>query len=610
MARPAKKTTRKRSPARKTTTKRSPAKKTTRKSTSSTLTPAQKKLKEQRVAPWNRIEALGYTDPVVYDIDWGNRSLASMIKAVNLSGVGYVTDGHHELAEQFLVPDYSWSSFSLAMCRRDKTTPHPEGENPDGYQLRKDQLEDQSVILNARDQGAPEFLIANGTGTGKTVMTWDTVKKLSPRTALIVCPAAVIPVWRQHITDMGDAGIKIVIINYESLKKLVAPPDVAIKAKKTTTQNRHIALNGRPYQRFDVVVFDEAHKLSNPTSQQSRIANKLANHAKFVMRLTATPGQDPAALHHLWRGLSWVTKDKVEVTDDKDFSTYTQWCQNHGVHGIVKAPFGNGITFQGDDDDLKTMNGIVYGDNNGRRLGIRRVPSDWDDTVRQPLTVTLSKQDQDAYQILVDDTFSSILEGVSKNRRDMTKGLAAMIALRQKTGMIKAPTVVDYTKYCLNDLGEQVVISAIFHRTVDTVSELLTRAGIEHGVITGENTPQEKEDTRRAFQRGDFPVIITSVTTGISLHAGEEAVNASDTTRRMIIADFHWSPREHLQLEGRINRNGKNGIITIPYLDGTIDEKVTKKLLTGLRNQSILQGAGEEGELELLASLLGIEIVR
>ena len=76
----------------------------------------------------------------------------------------------------------------------------------------------------------------------------------------------------------------------------------------------------------------------------------------------------------------------------------------------------------------------------------------------------------------------------------------------------------------------------------------------------------------------------------------------------MIIADTHWSPIEHTQLEGRINRNGENGIITIPYIPETIDDKVTSRLLSGLRNQSIIQDTGDDEDLKILAKELGITL--
>lgn len=606
---PRKRTRRTSSKRKSSTTKsrKSTTKRTRKKSSQSRKNSSQNKLLSQQKNPWDRIKDLGYSNPIVYDLPWEARGLAQVIKAKNVPGIGYVSDGLSEIGKPFMVKDYTWASLCARKATSNSITPHYDGDNEETYILRKDQEEDKNTVINMFNKKAPEFLIANGTGTGKTVTTWKTIQELKPESVLIVCPAAVQAVWRQHIKDMGDKGIEIVVINYESLKKLIQPPEQAINAKKTSTQNKNIALYGKPYMNFDMIIFDEAHKLKNPTSQQSRIAHTLSKNARFVLRLTATPGKDPSQLHHLWKGLSWKTGDNIKVTDEKNFNQYINWCKKHNIGGIIPAPFGNGITWDGVDKDLKNMEKIIY-HNDGKLLGIRRVPEDWDTVIRQPITVELTAEEKQYYDKVVEDTKKSILEGVSHGRKDLTKGIAAMVSLRQKTGILKSNTIVDYTKYCINDLGEQVVISTIFHNTTDIISKLLDRNNIDHVIITGKNNAEEKEEYRKKFQQGKVKVIITSITTGISLHANEDSTHASSNQRRMIIADTHWSPIEHTQLEGRINRNGENGIITIPYIPETIDDKVTSRLLSGLRNQSIIQDTGDDEDLKILAKELGITL--
>lgn len=592
-------------------TKRKTERKTTRKSSSTALTSTQKRLKEMQTAPWTRISKENITDPVAYNIPWEDRALTRLIGAKNIPGIGPVSDGDYPSAEMYRVQSYSWEDYCVRKAKHiPQETPHPTGRRANEYTLRKDQQEDLMTIVKQLKHGAPEFLIANATGTGKTVTAWKAVQVMRPKSVLIVCPSAVIPSWRQHISDMGDLGMEIVIINYESLRKLMSPPDKAVNAKKATTQNKYIALDGTPHAVFEMIIFDEAHKLKNPTAQQSRISAKLASKAKYVLRLTATPGKDPSQIHHLWRGLSWVTGSNVTINykEENDFSDYTKWCLQKGIKGIRTAPFGNGIKWEGNDKELVLMRNILYGNNNGRILGIKRKPEEWQETVRQPLEVELTPEDYKAYQVIVEDAKKEILEGYSKGRKDVTKGLAAMVSLRQKTGLLKAEHVVDYTQYCVKDLEEQVVITAIYKNNVETISELLERKKIKHVVVTGEHSPKEKEENRIKFQQGEVPVIITSITTGISLHANESATKATSNKRRMIIADTHWSPIEHTQLEGRINRNGENGVITIPFISSTIDEKVTKTLLKGLKSQSILQGNNEEDDLKFLANCFGIEI--
>ena len=576
------------------------------------LTAAQKRLKTRQVAPWLRIKAHHMYDPIPYIIPWEERHLTREIDAKKIDGLCAVAEGSWQGVEDYRAHVYSWEDY----CTRRAHTIHPETPFPQGrkaqdYTLRDDQKEDVLTVIKQFQHGAPEFLIANGTGTGKTVTAWKITQVLRPTSVLIVCPSAVIPSWRQHIMDMGDKGMDIVIINYESLKKLVSPPDSAVNKKKPATQNKYWALEGEPYTYFDMVIFDEAHKLKNPTSQQSRIADTFASHATYVLRLTATPGKDPSQLHHIWRGLSWRTGVPVTVDTrkDNDFSSYVTWCKKQGIGGIVPAAFGNGISWKGEEKDLTTMRNIMYRPSKeGRLIGIKRKPETWENVVRLPLPIELSPEDKKAYSIVVEDTKNEILKGVSKNREDVTRGLAAMVKMRQKTGILKAPHIVEYIAYCLGDLDEQVVVSAIYKKTVETISELLDRKKIPHVIVTGENTPEEKERNRVMFQQGKIPVIITSITTGISLHAEEKATQATSNNRRMIIADTHWSPIEHTQLEGRINRDGKNGVITIPFLGDTIDEKVTNTLLKGLTSQSILQGEGEENDLMMLANCFGINI--
>lgn len=579
---------------------------TAKRSTKTSLSSSQKRLKERQSPPWERIKELGIEDPEIYTLPWGFNPSAFGLK--NLSGIGAVGKSNNTPIMYFASKPYSWEKYIINKSTGNTLTPHKNGEDSDRFVLRKDQQEDVEMIVKAYKTGAPEFLIANKTGTGKTVTTWKSILEMKPRSVLIVCPQAVIPVWRKHITEMGDAGIQIVVINYESLKRLISPPDKAVSAKKTATQNKHIALHGEIYNAFDMVIVDESHKISNPTSQQTRITQKFCDKAKFSLKLTATPGKDPSQLHYLWRGLSYATGDDISVRDENDFKKYIKWCARNGINGIVNAPFGNGITFNGGQSDLETMSDILYGKTQSGINWATKRRGDTGTTPRESLPVELSEEQMSDYELVVQDATDSVLNIKNKGRQDLTKGLAAMMSLRQKSGVLKAKSIVDYAKYCVDDLGEQVVITSYFHNTTDVLSQLLEEAKIDYVIIDGEMTTQEKEDARLEFQHGNVPVVITSVTTGISLHANEDK-ETTDNPRRMIVADMQWSPREHEQLEGRINRNGEIGVVTIPYLENTIDKKLATAILSGMASQSIIQDDTDSANtIEFFASVMGIDL--
>lgn len=556
--------------------------------------------------PWERIENAGFENPTLCDIPWEDRGIASYLKVTNFPGIDYVGEGELKI-DDFCVPDYSWGHF---IQNKVSPTPSPyaEGEKAHNYVLRPDQKGDVKLIKEVYDDGGKEFLIANKTGTGKTVTAISALHSLKPSSVLVVCPAAVIPVWRKHFREMGDKGMNIVIINYESLKKLFSPPQQAINAKKTTTQNKYYALYGKPYCQFDVVVFDETHKLKNPISQQSRFARTISRDS-FVLRLSATPGKDPSQLHYLFAGLSYATGDEIQVEDDdKGFDDYVKWCRRQGIAGIVPAPFGNGIAWEGKRKDLEIMEKIIYSPTpHGTTWATRRKGNNLP-TVREPLEVELSNEEKRNYDKVVEDVRKELLNIKNSGRKDTSKGLAALMSLRQKTGMLKAPTIVDYAQYCIEDLDEQVVIAAVFRKTSEVLSSLFEDKGIPSTIIDGSLTTEEKEKRRLAFQRGGYKVVIVTVTEGISLHACEDE-DTSDNDRRLIIADIQFSPSQHLQVEGRINRNGQRGVVTIPYLSGTVDDKVVSTVVKGVSSQAILQADKDsEDSIAFFAHTVGIDL--
>lgn len=556
--------------------------------------------------PWDRIIKAGIEKPTICDIPWEERGIASYLKVTNFPGIGYVGEGELKIND-FCVPEYSWGHF-IQNKVSPSSTPHPVGEKEKDFILRPDQQEDVKLIKEVYDDGGKEFLIANKTGTGKTVTAISALHALQPSSVLVVCPAAVIPVWRKHFRDMGDKGINIVIINYESLKKLFSPPPQAINAKKTATQNKYYALYGKPYCQFDVVVFDETHKLKNPISQQSRFARTIS-HNSFVLRLSATPGKDPSQLHYLFNGLSYASGDTIKVEDtEKGFDDYIKWCRRQGITGIVPAPFGNGITWEGKRKDLEIMEKLIFSPTPHNTTWASRRKGNNLPTIREPLEVELSTEEKKNYDKVVEDVRKELLNIKNSGRKDTSKGLAALMSLRQKTGMLKASIIANYAQYCIEDLDEQVVIAAVFSKTSEVLSTLLEEKGISSTIIDGSLTIEEKEKRRLAFQRGEYKVVIVTVTEGISLHACEDEDTTSND-RRLIIADIQFSPSQHLQVEGRINRNGQRGVVTIPYLSGTIDDKVVSTVVKGVSSQAIIQADKDsEDSIAFFARTIGVEL--
>ena len=134
------------------------------------------------------------------------------------------------------------------------------------YKPKPHQIVAGRRILESWKHGSQGFLIADGTGTGKTISTLygaSLIAKsmhktpMNPMKVLIVCPKAVIPSWRQTLRSYPQAVIlRPLIINYQSLNKLISAPESAAKAKSVRVKNRRTARSGKPRIKFDLIIFD------------------------------------------------------------------------------------------------------------------------------------------------------------------------------------------------------------------------------------------------------------------------------------------------------------------------------------------------------------------
>lgn len=577
--------------------KRSAVKKSRKRTTTKKVTPKQ-------VAPWDIVKKLS-GDPVAMRVPWGMSAPFVSAGATYVKGFGYVLDRKSVEDDSFMSAyaekRYSWKDFVLRKASGITGRSRPT-TSTGLITLRPDQVEDRDKVLAARDSGAPEFLIASGTGVGKTVTTVAAVNAMKGRTVLVVCPKSVIPGWRSTLNAMGDSGKEWVVVNYESLMPMMKQPTSALNASKKATKNKNTALHGSPWFQADIVVTDEAHKLRNPTSQQTRFVDKFVDNADFTIRLTATPGEDPSQLHWLRRGLSWATGD--EFIMDDDYKGFMSWCKRHKVNGIHPAKFGNGVSFDGSRDDIERMNSIIFDHN--PPWAIVRKPEGWPEQKQSGLPVDLEPEDMVLYEKEWDQ-FCRIMNGLKAKgatKAARAKGLAALTRYRQKVGVLKAPLAVEQTLRVLEG-GEHVVIACVYRDTVEKISEGLEKAGVDFAVMTGEVTGDDREAERLRFQKGDVPVIITSVTTGVSLHAGEKILgnDADMSPRRMIIAEPQWSAVETKQMFGRVHRDGEDAPVSILMATGTIDEKVTGVLLHKISNMATVTGDDGSGVADILDEL-------
>lgn len=464
--------------------------------------------------------------------------------------------------------------------------------------LRQHQAEAAAAITAAYRSGLPGFLLADQVGLGKTYATISGVNAVGRGlNILVLCPLSVTHHWRRSIEAMGDGGNRWCVQNYDRAKQLLTEPDSAKAAARTRTKNKRIAQQGKSIVAWDIVIADEAHRLKNPQSQRSaavRQITKAHGSPAFVVWMSATAGQSPLELAYLAPLLSWRTGVAA-----RDLSDFEVWCREMGL-GVKRGSFGSWV-WDRSESDLLMMRKMLF---EGEPLaGLRRRPEDlegWPELQRITWPVELDWDSRAMY----DEAWEEFRAQMSlhPNGTDSHNALVAALRFRQKASLLRVDQTVRHAVE-LVEAGLQVAISVQFIETADALAEGLERNAVTSTRISGREGSEERERNRVEFQQGRTPVCIFTVTEGISLHAGEQAVSASLNERALLVHDLRWSALEMAQIEGRCHRDGQNAVAYYLYADETVEQRVAQAVLGRLTDMGTMLGDDTVGLDELIAAV-------
>lgn len=506
------------------------------------------------------------------------------------------------------------------------------------FSLRPHQKTAARRIVNAYRQGWRGFLEADETGLGKTLSTLGGVTvaareagytPASRGTLLVVCPKSVIPHWRQTLRRFpaATALVRPMVINYQQLGKLLTTPKAATKAKRRRTKNRATARQGTPTVAWDFIIFDEAHMLKNyPTSTVSLMGATLGRldspyvkgKSPFVVFSTATPGASPLNLALMSGFLApLLSKSDTSHVGPASWGPFLQrhgFAVTHTKSGWSWAPMpwktqgGDDRTYERKCDDVRQRqrrDSLAIGRALTRPEApfIKRSPRDiagWPQQQVIPYPVAMDRSQQTLYEELW-SRFRQWLRMVPA-RRDPKGALVEMLRYRQKSSLLKVASMSDQI-IDLVHTGHQVFVSCEFTETVDAYEKAMSGAHISWTEISGRIGGDDRECNRIAFQRGEAQVVLCTVVSGVSLHAGETLPDGSTATqadRITILHDVRQNNLDSTQALGRAHRDGKASTVYVPYLESTVDEKVISSFCVKTSNMKAMSGdsAHDAEELE------------
>ena len=165
-------------------------------------------------------------------------------------------------------------------------------------------------------QNPLRFLLADDAGAGKTIMTGLYIREMINRGRLsrviICCPAGLTWNWRRELRYFFDLDFKILRGSDFLGSDPLSDSDhagfiISLDTAATDSVKESLTATSSPW--FDLVVFDEAHKLawSDPKRKDSqtrryRLAEALTARTTHLLLLTATPHMGkPFPYFALWR---------------------------------------------------------------------------------------------------------------------------------------------------------------------------------------------------------------------------------------------------------------------------------------------------------------------
>lgn len=294
------------------------------------------------------------------------------------------------------------------------------------------------------------------------------------------------------------------VINYDIIGRAVKDKDDPSQEVMPWVQLINLA-------QFDRIIFDECHYMRNIDTQRSKGGRN--SHSPKVMLLSGTPIVNrPGEMFPVLNIIAPIT-----FYDPTAF--LKQWTTD-GIH--IKNP--------------SKMHKML------KRYMIRRERDKSSDPNRIPQYTELSPAAQKAYAKVMAGLYEALRKPNYKS--EVHNILTEMLRLKQ----ICSDDKVDFTVSLTEDALEETEAFPwnkvlVFSQFKDSQGEIAARLGPKARIINGDVTDKARYEIVDKFQdpKSDVKVIVTNITEGLTL-------TQAYTT---IINDLWWTPKDHLQAEGR-----------------------------------------------------------
>jgi SWI/SNF-related matrix-associated actin-dependent regulator 1 of chromatin subfamily A len=420
-----------------------------------------------------------------------------------------------------------------------------------------------------------KFILADDMGLGKTTATIIAALETRAKKILIVCPASLKINWQREIENYSDRSVYIsegkkfsdehdfVIINYDILKNFHDP-----KKKDESTILK---------SNFDLIIMDEAHMISNPQAQRTKIVNDITQKSTRVWLLSGTPMTSRPMNYYNLLNL-------VDSPVAMNWMAYAKRYCNGFQFSVGKRKVWN-VTGASNLDELRdrTQTHIL------RRL--KEDVLDLPEKIITPVYLRLKSKD---YEDLMGEYFDWY-DNNSEESSSLTLQFGKLMKVRKIIASEKVKSTIELAENII-DQGKKVII---FTNFTDTLQEIYNHFGKSAVYLDGSCSKPHRQNSVDEFQTNDkikvFVGNLKAAGVGLTLTSAEA----------VIMNDLSFVPAEHSQAEDRSHRIGQKNSTSVyyPIFENTIEGAIydilnrKKKIISTVMGDDMMDDASTIEEM-------------
>jgi SWI/SNF-related matrix-associated actin-dependent regulator 1 of chromatin subfamily A len=420
-----------------------------------------------------------------------------------------------------------------------------------------------------------KFIVADDMGLGKTTSTVISSIESGSKKILIICPATLKINWKREIAlytnestfivegKKWEEGHKYYIVNYDILKNFHE-----IKSKDSVIMKEY----------FDLVVIDEAHYISNPQAQRTKLINDIVKEIPKLWLLTGTPMTSRPMNYYNLLNL-------IESPVASNWMAYAiRYCAGYQFT-VGKRKVWN-VTGASNLEELR--------DRTSRHV-IRRLKTDVLDLPEKIITPIYQRLSSKLYEELMGEYYDWY-----SNKKEESKSLTIQFSKLMKVRQVIAEEKIKTTIEVAENILEQGKKVIIFSNFTEPLMKIHEHFGKQSVYLDGSTTKPARQKAVDDFQTNDkvkvFCGNIKAAGVGLTLTEAE----------CVIMNDLSFLPSDHAQAEDRAYRYGQknNVLVYYPIFENTIEGAIYDILSRKKQIIGTVMGDTDEGSIDIVEEIL------